>query len=150
MTAALPLLDRPHGSLEAGAELSKARMEMTRLLMDYALFKHREIFAPVLAAGGDKTHDCLRLKTACIAAGQEYRDFTRSGNRADPLADWDGYRASAMAMARTMAAHLADERAGLRKLLGALAKKAVSEGFEPPATPPAPPLRDETVNIHYI
>jgi hypothetical protein len=143
MTAALPLLDRRHGSTETNAELSKARMEMTRLLMDYALFKHRDIFAPILSAGGAKMNDCQRLKAACIAAGQDYRDFIRTGNRADPFADWDTYRDSALAMARTMKAHLADERAGLRRLLGVRAIKDISE--------PLPSLpRDETVNIHYI
>lgn len=117
-------------------------MELTRLLMDYALFKHREIFAPALAAGGDKSRDGQKLKIACIAAGQEYRDFIRAGSHADPVAEWNAYRASAMAMARTMTAHLAKERAGLRKLLGVRASNAVSD---------APPtVRDETVHVQYI
>ena len=143
LTAALPLLDRRHATPEIGAELAKARMEMTRLLMDYALFKHRDIFAPIIASGGARLNDCLRLKSACIAAGQEYRDFIRSGNRTAPLTDWDAYRTSAQAMAQTMKTHLAEERAGIRKVLGVRERKPGDEV-------PLPPARDETVNVVYI
>jgi hypothetical protein len=143
LTTTLPLLDRHHPSIQIGAELAKARMEMTRLLMDYALFKHREIFAPIIGSGGKWLHDCQRLKAACIAAGQAYRDFIRNGNRAEPLTDWDAYRASAQAMAQTMQTHLAEERAGLRRVLGVRARKGADEPRQPPA-------RDETVNVEYI
>ena len=143
IAGALPLLDRPHASTATGIELSKARMEMTRLLMEYALFKHRDIFAPIIAAGGKRTNDCLRLKNACIAAGEEYRDFIRSGNRADPLTDWEAYRVGAFAMARTMSTHLAEERSGIRRLLGVRGAKKDADGVSRPP-------RDETVNVVYI
>ncbi|WP_267397153.1 MULTISPECIES: hypothetical protein [unclassified Sphingomonas] len=60
----------------------------------------------------------MRLKLACIEAGEAYRDYTRAAGPARPLAQWSTYRVAASAMAESIRDHLTQERSGIRKLLG--------------------------------
>jgi hypothetical protein len=115
---ALPVLSRASVTPEEAAELMERRMELSRLLMEYALFKHREIFEPAIAGGGKHGGEAMRLKLACIEAGEAYRDHTRSRDKTHPIADWDTYRSAAADVAHAIRQHLAEERAGVRQLLG--------------------------------
>lgn len=119
---AKPMLAKTQPSDAFVAALADKRMEMSRLAMDYALFKHRDIFAVAIAAGGERGRAGLRLKSACIAAGEEYREFVGAARHLDLHARWDWYRVGAAAMAETMKGHLAEERAAIRDLLGLSAR----------------------------
>lgn len=119
---AKPMLARTQPSDAFVASLADKRMEMSRLSMEYALFKHRDIFAVAIAAGGERGRNGLRLKTACVAAAEEYRDFIRSARHLDLHARWDCYRVGAAAMAETMKEHLVEERVAIRDLLGVSAR----------------------------
>lgn len=132
---ALPVFSRLSVPPEVAEELMARRMELSRLLMEYALFKHREIFEPVIAGGGKRGAEAMRLKLACIEAGKAYRDYTRGRDKAHPLTNWDTYRSAASAMAAAIRQHLVDERAGVRRLLGC--KTSITPGVienEPAAT----------------
>jgi hypothetical protein len=115
---AKPMLAKAQPPAAFVETLAERRMTLSRLLMDYALFKHRAIFEVAIAAGGERGRVGLRLKTACIAAGEEYRDFVRSARNLDLQTRWDWYRVGAAAVAETMKGHLAEERAAIRALLG--------------------------------
>jgi hypothetical protein len=115
---ATPLLDKAAVTSEVAAEMMTRRMELSRLLMEYALFKHKDVFEPIIAGGGLKGAEAMRLKLACIDAGEAYRDYTRAAGPTRPLAQWSTYRVRASAMAESIRDHLAQERSGIRKLLG--------------------------------
>jgi hypothetical protein len=114
---ATPLLEIAAVTSEVAAEMMARRMKLSRLLMDYALFKHRDSFEPVIAGGGVKGAEAMRLKLACIDAGEAYRDYTKAAGPTRPLAQWSTYRVTALAMAEAIRDHLAQERSGIRKLL---------------------------------
>ncbi|WP_271300650.1 hypothetical protein [Sphingomonas sp. CV7422] len=104
------------------SELIAKRVELTRLLVDYALFKHRDVFAPAIAMGGDRAIEGMRLKAACIEMGERYRAFIRSPDSGQRIDDWSSYRYEALAMAIELHKHLISERVAIRKLLGLRAK----------------------------
>lgn len=115
---ARPFLTRDSAPEAFVSNLASKRMELSRLLMEYALFKHRDIFAVAIGAGGDMARIGLKLKAACIAAGEEYRDYVKSDDRVEPSVSWEVYRLRALAMLETMQDHFAEERAAIRELLG--------------------------------
>jgi hypothetical protein len=100
------------------AMLIERRQEMARLLMEYALFKHRDIFEPAIFAGGERAKEARRLKIACIVAGEDFRSYTRAAAAAGPLEDWRGYRLRATAQAASLRAHVVAERVSILQLLG--------------------------------
>jgi hypothetical protein len=128
-TAILPIvswgirqINREASTASLTSELIAKRMELTRLLVDYALFKHRDVFAPAIAMGGDKAVEGMRLKAACIEMGERYRAFIRSPDSGQRIDDWSSYRYEALAMAIELHEHLVSERVAIRKLLGLRSK----------------------------
>lgn len=113
----LPVLSKASVTAEAAAELMESRMELSRLLMEYALVKHREIFEHAIAGGGKQGGEAMRLKLACIDAGEAYRDHTRSRDKTHPITNWDTYQSAAADVAHAIRQHLAEERASVRQLL---------------------------------
>lgn len=128
-TAVLPIVSwgirqmhREASTAPLASELTAKRMELTRLLVDYALFKHRDVFAPAIAMGGDQAVEGMRLKAACIEMGERYRAFIRSPDSGQRIDDWSSYRYEALAMAIELHEHLVSERVAIRKLLGLRSK----------------------------
>lgn len=157
-TAVLPIvswgirqINREASTASLTSELIAKRMELTRLLVDYALFKHRDVFAPAIATGGDQAVEGMRLKAACIEMGERYRAFIRSPDSGQRIEHWSSYRHEALAMAIELHEHLISERVAIRKLLGLRAKEIPIEQLtveEPPAEELQHHVDDE--HIDYI
>jgi len=124
------------------------RMELTRRLVDYALFKHRDVFAPAIAMGGNQSIEGMRLKAACIDMGERYRAFIRSPDGGQRIGDWSSYRLEALAMAIELHEHLVSERMAIRKLLGLRSKDLLID--EPFVDAPQQQAEPEEEQFDYI
>lgn len=100
------------------AGLARARWTMMRALTAYQLFKHREIFDPAIA--GKVLRDGLkaeRMKAACIAIGDDFRDHVQRWSGSDVAGDWSRYQPAALTMVKRLRAHVARERVDVASLL---------------------------------
>lgn len=102
----------------ARGPLAKARLEMFRLLRAYQLFKHTEIFDPVVRQdNAGQIASASRMKADCTAAGEAYRAYVNVWSTRDVVDAWDSYRPAMTAMAQRLRSHIAVERAQVPQLL---------------------------------
>jgi hypothetical protein len=98
--------------------LARARWRLARALSEYQLFKHREIFDPALRAGDPgRRRVAAAMKARCEAADAAFRDHARRWSSTGVTDRWPEYQASALAVARTLQAHLAEERRQVATLI---------------------------------
>lgn len=116
ITAAVALLDLP--AAEARPPLARARWEMLRMLGEYRLFKHTEVFDPAEASGSPaQVMAARKLKAECDAAAAGFRAYVVHWSARDIAAEWAGYRPAMLAMAARLRAHLAHERGAITAVL---------------------------------
>lgn len=98
--------------------LAKARLEVARMVRIYQLFKHTEIYDPVIANGAPLQQIVAKeMKEECLAATRAYWDFTREWSSADVVERWGEYRHAMLSMSDLVRAHLAKERVRVPALL---------------------------------
>ncbi|MDP1027671.1 hypothetical protein Q5H91_10635 [Sphingomonas sp. KR1UV-12] len=115
LAAALDLMRRRPDDVRAA--LAKSRLELFRLLRAYQLFKHHEIFDPVLRRGtATQIAAATRMKANCIAAGDAYRTYMNLWASQDVVEAWSSFRPATLAMAQRTRAHILVERAGVPQL----------------------------------
>lgn len=106
------------GPVEARVPLARARWAMARMLREYQLFKHTEIFDPVIADGDDRqVAAARRLRDNCAAAGDGVSAHVERWTTADVTAQWASYCRSVRQSAGEMQAHIARERSQVEALL---------------------------------
>lgn len=99
-------------------DLSHARWRMARLLRIYQLFKHIEIFDPLIASvDPSRTLAAKSLKAACIAAGERYNAYVLRWSNGDAEMHWLEYTYAFQKMVRLIEQDLAIERREIRHLL---------------------------------
>lgn len=118
LTRVTPVLNKQSIFASDATTLAESRQELARLLMEYALFKHRNIFEPAIFSGGERAKEARRLKIACIVAGEDYRTYTRAAAVSGPLDDWRAYRLRATAQVASLRSHVIAERVSIYQLLG--------------------------------
>ena len=118
---------------EVRGALAKSRLEMFRLLRAYQLFKHNEIFDPVIRRGNlAQIATATRMKSDCTAAGDAYRAYVNLWASCDVVAVWSSYRPALLAMAQRLRTHIEVERTQVPQLLaGAESTRRLT-----PALPP--------------
>lgn len=100
--------------------LAHLRWQLLRLLREYQLFKHGEIFDPLLRAGDENRRaQAASLKSRCIAMAAVVSEHSRRWTVAGTL-DHDDYPDEARALIFRIGAHLVQERAGVEHLLDGL------------------------------
>lgn len=116
MRGAEPLLTDP--GLRDVAALARTRWALMRALTAYGLFKHNEIFDPAIARRllGEADR-ATRMKQACVAMGQDFRDYVGKWSGTDVAGEWARYQPAALAMMARLRQHLARERAEIEGLL---------------------------------
>ena len=116
MDEAEPMLRDPAQRDVAG--LARARWAMVRALATYQLFKHNQVFDPVvqgrLVGQGERA---ARMKQACIAVGDEFRGYVGKWSGTDVGGAWETYQPAALAMIARLRTHVARERAEIAILL---------------------------------
>ncbi len=95
----------------AREELARVRWQMLRAMREYQIFKHSEIFDPVIASPDAlRVASARRLKTSCIAASERYRQHTLRWSTQGIAAAWPAYVLALEETCRAIEGHLADER----------------------------------------
>ena len=102
---------------EVGA-LARARWALMRTLIAYQHFKHRELFDPAIARNIlGEAQRAARMKQACMAMGEEFRDHISLWSRRDVGGEWATYQPAALSMMAKLRKHLAQERAEIETLV---------------------------------
>lgn len=98
--------------------LARARWALVRALTSYQLFKHHEIFDPMLAkARPAEAHRLAEMKRTCNALGEAFRLYVQKWSAADVDGEWDEYQPAARTMIARIRAHMAGERANVTAIL---------------------------------
>ena len=97
--------------------MATLRWQLMRALRAYQLFKHGEVFEPLIQCGDPAISAAARnLKERCIAIGEDYTVFvTRWSGGAAALA-WHKYRIEARGMVQRIEGHLKTEQEQMRAL----------------------------------
>ncbi|WP_419825373.1 hypothetical protein [Sphingomonas sp.] len=91
---------------------------MVRLLREYQLFKHGEIFDPTIAGGTARQVALAReLKARCIAAGERYAEHSKRWSMTDVAGEWPDYKLALHAIIDALRDHMRDEREAVALLL---------------------------------
>lgn len=91
--------------------LGQAREDLTRVLGVYQLFKHRELFDPIIRDGPpDKARLAEQMKAECITLGEEYHAHVAGCANLDIPARWDSYRPAVARLLARIKAHIGRER----------------------------------------
>ena len=121
ISRATALLAQP--CTDAREPLARARWTLVRMLQEYQVFKHAEIFDPAIRRGAPaQVYAATRMKADCIAASEAFRTYVREWSASDVVARWDEYRPAMRAMAEQLRAHIATERRGVADLLAGAAR----------------------------
>lgn len=105
---------------EDAPEMGRARWGMMRLLTEYQMFKHREIFDPAIRSGSPEAQRAAReMKAQCIAVGEEFRAYVAKWASTGVADNWAEYRTAAMAMIARIREHIASERGQVLAILTA-------------------------------
>lgn len=92
-------------------ELARSRWRMMRELRAYQIFKHTEIFDPVLAHGpAEHVEGARTMKARCIAAGERYGAYALRWSSVDIASCWNQYRPAMLKMVQELSGHIARER----------------------------------------
>ncbi len=106
------------GPQQIRGPLTRSRLEMFRLLRAYQLFKHGEIFDPLIREGNPaQIATAMRMKAECTSAGEAYRAYVNIWSSRDIVEAWESYRPAMNAMAARLRAHIARERLQVPELL---------------------------------
>lgn len=102
----------------AQPRLAKHRWLLMRMLREYQLFKHVEIFDPAIARGDARRADLARaMKARCIATGDGFHRHVAAWTGEAIDAHWTDYAAAVLAMADRLTLHIARERREVAMLL---------------------------------
>lgn len=96
--------------------LLRLRGQLSEQMQSFQVFKHREIFNPLIARGRPQKAIAEELKSDCIALGSEYQAFQWQWANADVKARWAEYRLSGMKMMTTIRKSLLEQDEVVRKL----------------------------------
>ena len=110
---------RPHlnrGYADAWPELQLFRQELSQRMQAFQVFKHRELFDPLIRTRSEQGEIGRQLKTDCIKLGTDYGDFQRRWSKADVETRWPEYRLSAIVMMTTIRTAIAGQDESVRKL----------------------------------
>lgn len=112
--------------------LSQRRWLLTRLLREYQLFKHVELFDPALA-GNDRLGVAARLKMRCIAIGERFAAYLACWTSSAIDGHWSDYAAATLRMFDALDRHVEQERRAIEAMLA-----GVERIERPRARPPCP------------
>lgn len=103
--------------------LALIRWEMTRTLREYQLFKHGEIFDPIMrVAGSPRGRVAAALKERCLCLGEAFRKHVQRWSLEGPATAWDDYQREAISLAVQIEQHLEMEMREITALLVGLAR----------------------------
>ena len=135
----------PLGSGDASEmkAMALARWELTRTLRRYQLFKHIEIFDPLIRSQCPLRADAAaKLKQRCIDIGQAYAEHVQRWSLQGSASSWEAYQKDATKFIDRIERHLESELCEVRLLLAGINRtrrryKKTSPEPPSPTTPSA-------------
>lgn len=121
--AILAILHREEALLRAddcrdALGVARVRWELTRVIGGYQLFKHHELFDPLVARGSpEQARMAQRAKQACIDLGEAFRDHVRTWSGTNIAEHWAEYRAVTLALVGRVKQHMEQERRAVMAML---------------------------------
>jgi hypothetical protein len=112
--------------------LAQRRWILARLLREYQLFKHVELFDPALARD-DRLGVVARLKTRCTAIGDRFAAYLACWTSPAIDGHWTHYAAATHRMFDALDRHVEQERRAIEAMLA-----GVERIERPRARPPCP------------
>lgn len=98
--------------------LALVRWQLMRRLRAYQLFKHTELFGPVIRGNDpEKAKSAEAMKARCTGIGEAYNAHVGKWSAGGIESDWCNYEADAAEITRSIRNHLARELAEADKLL---------------------------------
>jgi hypothetical protein len=98
--------------------LARLRWEVTRAIGAYTLFKHHELFDPLVAHGTSaQARAAAEAKRACLAMGAQFQAHVRKWSGAPVAERWDEYQPATVAMIAKLRGHFDLERQAVGAML---------------------------------
>lgn len=95
-----------------------ARWRFVRVLTGYQVFKHQQIFDPMVKHGSMLDADAARqLKAECILISEAFRNYVARWSASGITGHEDAYRCEARTMILRVRSHIVRERSGIEALL---------------------------------
>ena len=130
MTAQRALL--APGSAPDPAAQARHRWELLRVLVEFQIFKHRDIFDPVIRQGDPRMAPRARvLKAECAELGAEVRAFVAGWSDGSVDRDWDRFRTATLALIAKVERGLAGQRQALATMVAPPVRSPVANGPVP-------------------
>lgn len=105
------------------AAMAALRWQLVRTLREYQLFKHQEIFDPLVAAGdAGIAHRADGMKDRCVAIGNTYLAHIDSWANGATMETWDTYVTQTRGVLAKITRHLDRERGEATDLLADVGK----------------------------
>ncbi len=111
---ARPLLNDSYDT--AWPALAEFRKRLATEMHEFQVYKHSEIFDPIVASDRADRSIAEALKADCIKLGNEYHTFRQTWEKADAYSRWSEYCLSAILMMTRIRKRLAEQGAIVRKL----------------------------------
>lgn len=119
--------------------LAQRRWMLARLLREYQLFKHVELFDPALA-GDDRLGIAARLKARCTASGDRFTAYLACWTSTAIDGHWADYAAATHRMFDALVRHVEQERLAIETMLAGV-ERIERHGARPARPRPAPQAR---------
>ena len=107
--------------------LAQSRWRMFRLLRAYQLFKHNEVYGPILRSSHPgRAEQARALKASCIATGERYELYTSRWPADAMVRDVDGYRHALREQVAGLQQQMVEERRIVALLLAEVSRTRMS------------------------
>lgn len=101
--------------------IALVRWQLMRALRAYQLFKHTEIFNPIIASGAlPRAREAEDLKQRCILIGEAYQEHVKQWSLSGPAHSWPTYIKEAQEIIRRIRTHLNEETLSVEALIANL------------------------------
>lgn len=128
--------------------LASARWQLLRVLREYQLFKHTEIFDPIIGHGpGLKASAAALLKKRCVELADEHHRYVQRWSLEGLGTAWPQYRSEALVMADRIEQHLRQEMRDVRALLSGLYRTRQAEAAGASASRACPATAIRTAGV---
>jgi hypothetical protein len=97
--------------------LGRTRWDLARTLRDYQSLIHAQIFDRYERRADQAGQLAQQMKSDCIRAGEDFRQYVLKWSVISILDHWDDYRPAALEAIAKVRSQLAKERAGVTDLL---------------------------------
>ncbi len=105
-------------TLPDAATLARHRWELVRVLVEFEMFKHRDIFDPVIRHGDPQAAARARtMKQECTALGADIRAFVTRWSNGSVEERWEEFRTAKLALFDRIERDLAGQRRGAALLV---------------------------------